>query len=104
MAIKLSELQAIEETITTAPETLTARQVATQAVKNIPGSAIQYGTDIAVALADPIGTAKSIGQSLGAWYRTVSLYQVSKLMNNKQKLLVNILLTDMVVWKILNEL
>lgn len=44
---------------------MTAGEVATQAVKNIPGSAIQYGTDIAVALADPIGTAKSIGQ-LGA--------------------------------------
>jgi hypothetical protein len=76
--IKLSELQAIEETITTAPRTMTAGEVATQAVKNIPGSAIQYGTEVSYSY----------------------LYQVSKLMNNKQKLLVNILLTDMVVWKI----
>lgn len=55
----------LENLTTVAPRTMTAGEVATQAVKNIPGSAIQYGTDIAVALADPIGTAKSIGQ-LGA--------------------------------------
>ena len=55
----------LENLTTVAPRTMTAGEVATQAVKNIPGSAIQYGTDIAVALSDPIGTAKSIGQ-LGA--------------------------------------
>ncbi len=60
--IKLSELQAIEETITTAPETLTARQVAGQAFKNIPESGLQYGKDILTAATDPIGTAKSIGE------------------------------------------
>lgn len=62
MAIKLSELKAIEETITTAPETLTARQVAGQAFRNIPESGLQYGKDIFTAITDPIGTAKSIGE------------------------------------------
>ena len=62
MAIKLSELKAMEEVVTTAPETLTARQVAGQAVTNIPSSALQYGKDIFTAVTDPIGTAKSIGE------------------------------------------
>lgn len=62
MAIKLSELQAIEETITTAPETLTGKQVLGQAARNIPGSALQYGKDILSVITDPIGTAKSIGE------------------------------------------
>ncbi len=62
MTIKLSELQAMQETVTTAPQTMTARQVAGQAVTNIPSSALQYGKDIFTAVTDPIGTAKSIGE------------------------------------------
>jgi len=62
MAIKLSELQAMQETVTTAPQTMTAREVAGQAVTNIPSSALQYGKDIFTAVTDPIGTAKSIGE------------------------------------------
>ncbi len=62
MAIKLSELKAMEEVVTTAPETLTARQVAGQALINIPESGMQYGKDILTALTDPIGTAKTIGE------------------------------------------
>jgi hypothetical protein len=62
MTIKLSELQAMQETVTTAPQTMTARQVAGQAFRNIPESGMQYGKDILTALTDPIGTAKSIGE------------------------------------------
>ena len=62
MAIKLSELKSIEETIATAPRTMTAGEVAGQAFKNIPESGLQYGKDIFTALTDPIGTAKSIGE------------------------------------------
>ena len=62
MTLKLSELKAMQEVVTTAPENMTARQVAGQAITNIPSSAFQYGQDIYSAISDPIGTAKSIGE------------------------------------------
>lgn len=62
MAIKLSELKAMEEVITTAPQTMTTRQVAGEALSNLGPSALQYGKDIITPILDPIGTAKSIGE------------------------------------------
>ena len=52
----------MEEVVTTAPKTMTARQVAGEALSNIGPSALQYGKDIITPILDPIGTAKSIAQ------------------------------------------
>lgn len=55
--IKFSELQNIT---TVAQKPLSAGEVASQALTNLPTSAIQYGKDIVTPLLDPIGTVKSI--------------------------------------------
>lgn len=61
MPIKLSELKSkMEEVVTTEPRPMTAGEVASQAIFNIPSSALQYGKDIVTPLLDPIGTIKSI--------------------------------------------
>ena len=87
MSIKLSELKAMEEVVTTAPETLTARQVAGQALRNIPESGMQYGKDILTALTDPIGTAKSIGELGLGIIQLVSNYLGLNIMNEKMEII-----------------
>lgn len=57
--IKLSELENI---ITTAEAPMTAGEVVSEAFKNIPSSALEYGKAVVAPIADPIGTIKSISQ------------------------------------------
>ena len=57
--VKLSELENIT---TTAPQTLSVGDVASQAASNFIPSTLQYGKDVITPLLDPIGTAQSLGQ------------------------------------------
>ena len=43
------------------PETLSGGEVLSQAIKNVPSSALQFGKDIITPILNPITTAKSVG-------------------------------------------